>query len=91
MNAGPDTTVQTYEYNLKTYGPNHTYDDFIPQFTTDAWDPKGWVDLFADAGANYFVQVTKHHDGYALFDLPANVSLRTSVVLEPHRNLLQVT
>ena len=41
-------------------------------------------------GANYFVQVSKHHDGYALFDLPANVSLRTSVAQYPHRNLLQV-
>jgi alpha-L-fucosidase len=32
----------------------------------DAWDPKEWVGLFADAGANYFVHVSKHHDGYAI-------------------------
>jgi len=67
------------------------YDDFIQSFTVDAWDPKEWVDLFADAGANYFVQVSKHHEGYALFDLPENVTKRTSVALTPHRNLVQVS
>lgn len=66
MNQGPNYTSQTYQYNLKTYGPNHTYDEFIPDFTASAWDPKEWVDLFSDAGAQYFVQVTKHHDGFAL-------------------------
>lgn len=91
MNLGPGKPDQIYEYNLATYGPNHVYDDFILNFTADAFDPKGWVDLFADAGANYFVQVSKHHDGYAIFDLPANVSKRTSVALFPHKNLLQVS
>ncbi|KUJ24113.1 glycoside hydrolase [Mollisia scopiformis] len=89
MNLGPDTPEETYQYNLATYGPNHVYDDFIQNFSASVFDPKEWVDLFADAGANYFVQVSKHHDGYALFDLPANVSQRTSVAQYPHRNLLQ--
>lgn len=35
------------------------------------------------------MQVSKHHDGYAIFDLPANVTNRTSVAQFPHRNLLQ--
>lgn len=90
LNGGPNTSTQTYEYHDKTYGPNVVYDDFIQNFTADSWDPKEWVDLFADAGANYFVQVSKHHDGYALFDLPGNVTQRTSVAQSPHRNLLQV-
>lgn len=89
MNLGPDTPEETYQYNLATYGPNHTYDEFIPDFTASVFDPKEWVDLFADAGAQYFVQVSKHHDGFALFDLPANVSTRTAVAMGPHRNLLQ--
>lgn len=65
------------------------YDDFIQNFTASVWDPKEWVDLFADAGAQYFVQVSKHHDGYAIFDLPENVTKRTSVQQFPHRNFLQ--
>ena len=89
MNQGPNTKDQTYEYHLKTYGPDIVYDDFIANFTAANFEPKDWVDLFADAGANYFVQVSKHHDGYAIFDLPANVTKRTSVALNPHRNLLQ--
>lgn len=89
QNQGPDTKDQTYEYDIRTYGPNHVYDDFIQNFITDAWVAKDWVDLFADAGANYFVQVSKHHDGYAIFDLPSNVTNRTSVKQFPHRNLLQ--
>ncbi|KIM94614.1 glycoside hydrolase family 29 protein [Oidiodendron maius Zn] len=89
LNQGANYSTQTYEYHLQTYGPDITYDDFIQNFTADAWDPKSWVDLFADAGANYFVQVSKHHDGYAIFDLPANVTERTSVAQFPHRNLLQ--
>ncbi|CAN8103682.1 unnamed protein product [Discula destructiva] len=89
MNQGPDTKEQTFQYNLATYGANHNYDDFIQNFTASAFDPKEWVDLFNDAGAKYFVQVSKHHDGYAIFDLPANVTQRTSVALPPHRNLLQ--
>lgn len=89
LNEGPGTSVGTYEHHLATYGPDVVYDDFIRNFTASAFDPKAWVDLFADGGANYFVQVSKHHDGYAIFDLPANVSQRTSVALPPHRNLLQ--
>ncbi|KAK9791432.1 putative Glycoside hydrolase superfamily [Seiridium cardinale] len=89
MNGGPDTSDRTYEYHLSNYGPNFTYDDFIPQFTAVAYDAREWVDLFADSGATYFVQVSKHHDGYALFDLPANVSQRTSVAQYPHRNFIK--
>ena len=46
------------------------YDDVIANFSVFAYTPKQWFDLFADAGAQYFVSVSKHHDGYALFDLP---------------------
>ena len=90
MNSGPGSTRdRTYEYHLETYGPGVVYDDFIANFTASQFDPKEWVDLFADAGAAYLVQVSKHHDGYAIFDLPANVTERTSVVQFPHRNLLR--
>jgi alpha-L-fucosidase len=88
LNQGPSTKDQTYEYHLEHYGPDVVYDDFIANFTAAAWDPHEWVDLFADAGAKYFVQVSKHHDGYAIFDIPANVTKRTSVAQFPHRNLL---
>lgn len=90
LNQGPDSNTQTYQYHLRTYGPDVVYDDFIQNFTTSVFDPKEWVDLFADAGAQYFVQVSKHHDGYAIFDLPENITKRTSVAQVPHKNLLQM-
>ena len=90
MNSGAGTKVASYEYHLKHFGPNVVYDDFIQNFTASAFNPKEWVDLFADAGARYFVQVSKHHDGYAIFDLPENVTKRTSVAQYPHRDLLKV-
>jgi hypothetical protein len=34
------------------------YDDFIPQFTAVKFNASAWVDLFATAGARYFVLVT---------------------------------
>ncbi|KAF2193322.1 glycoside hydrolase family 29 protein [Zopfia rhizophila CBS 207.26] len=81
--------TQTYQYHLEHYGPNVVYDDFMANFTADKFNPKDWVDLFADAGARYFVQVTKHHDGYAIFDMPGNVSERNSVKQNPHRDFLK--
>ncbi|KAK5114809.1 hypothetical protein LTR85_010122 [Meristemomyces frigidus] len=89
MNLGPDTPEETYQYNLCTYGQDHVYDDFIQNSTAAVFDPKDWINLFADAGAQYFVQVSKHHDGYAIFDLPANVTERMSAAQFPRRNLLQ--
>jgi alpha-L-fucosidase len=89
LNKGPKTKDRTYQYHLAHYGSNVTYDDFIANFTTPSFDPKEWVDLFGASGAKYFVLVSKHHDGYALFDLPPTVSKRTSVQLQPHRNIVK--
>lgn len=46
----PDDPSETYQYHRETYGPDVVYDDFIANFTADAFDAKEWVDLFADAG-----------------------------------------
>ncbi|KAL9110762.1 MAG: hypothetical protein Q9227_004754 [Pyrenula ochraceoflavens] len=89
LNKGPSDSSQTYQYHERTYGPEVVYDDFIQNFTAATFDPAAWVNLFAASGAQYFVQVSKHHDGYAIFDLPSKVTNRTSVALPPHRNLLQ--
>lgn len=54
----PEDETQTYQYHLKTYGENVTYDDFAANFTGSSFNAKDWVDLFADAGAQYFVPTT---------------------------------
>lgn len=62
-------------HHLETYGASVVYDDFIANWTASAWDPDDWTDLFADAGAKYFVLVTKHHDGFALVSSNNKVTL----------------
>ncbi|KDQ21398.1 glycoside hydrolase family 29 protein [Botryobasidium botryosum FD-172 SS1] len=77
-----------WRYHRDTYGEDFVYDDFIPDFTARKFNASQWVELFADAGARYFVFVTKHHDGYALFDT-GNSTHRSSYHLGPKRDFLR--
>ncbi|OBT53597.1 hypothetical protein VE04_07441 [Pseudogymnoascus sp. 24MN13] len=81
--------TQTYQYHLDTYGKDFNYDDFMSNFTDAAFDPKEWVDLFSDAGAQYFVPTTKHHDGFALFNFSTSISRRSSVHYGPKRDFIR--
>ncbi|CAG8949483.1 hypothetical protein HYFRA_00007713 [Hymenoscyphus fraxineus] len=80
--------ADVYNYHLRTYGPDVVYDDFFSNFTAENWDAKSWVDLFADAGAQYFVLTTKHHDGFALFDTE-DTTHRNSLHYGPKRDILK--
>lgn len=75
------------DYRLDTFGPDWNYDDGFANFTAVSWDPKTWVDLFAAAGARYFVLTTKHHDGLALFDTGATTN-RSTLHYGPQRDLV---
>ena len=59
----------TQEHHRKTYGADFDYMDFAPQFNeaVTAWDPSVMSSLFAEAGAQYVVLTTKHHDGFTLW------------------------
>ncbi len=58
-----------HRHHLATYGPDFSYDDFIPRFNqaVQQWDPDAWATLFRQAGARYVVLVSKHHDGFLLW------------------------
>lgn len=50
---------------------NISYENYMKQcegFTAANYDPKAWAKLFKQAGAQYVVLTSKHHDGVALFD-----------------------
>ncbi|GHG30373.1 MULTISPECIES: alpha-L-fucosidase [Amycolatopsis] len=81
-----DPNGATYAYHRQKYGENFAYDDFIPLFTAARFDPRSWLNLIADAGAEYYVLTSKHHDGFALWD--TEVSDRNSVKLGPKRNIV---
>lgn len=50
--------------------PGVSYADFVAQFRerSSGVDERAWADLFAAAGARYVVPVTKHHDGFLMWD-----------------------
>ncbi|MGN1140552.1 MAG: alpha-L-fucosidase [Oliverpabstia sp.] len=57
----------SYEHHIEKYGKDFKYEDFIPMWKAENWDPKQWADIFKKAGAQYVVLTTKHHDGFCLF------------------------
>ncbi len=59
----------TQEYHNKTFGPDFSYDEFVPQFNTaiKKWNPNEWAELFQQCGAKYVVLTTKHCDGFLLW------------------------
>ncbi|MGH9455736.1 MAG: alpha-L-fucosidase, partial [Terriglobia bacterium] len=44
------------------------YVNLYRTFNPVKYDPDAWVDLAKDAGQRYMVMVTKHHDGFCMFD-----------------------
>ncbi|WP_162605877.1 alpha-L-fucosidase [Jiangella aurantiaca] len=76
----------TYEHHAATYGEDVPYDRFIEEWQPDEFDPREWLDLFVEGGAEYFVLVSKHHDGVALWD--TDTTDRDTVALGPERDLV---
>lgn len=53
------------------YNERIPYDEYMSQcsgFTASNYDPKAWIDLIKESGAQYTVITSKHHDGMALWD-----------------------
>lgn len=74
------------QFHNKTYGPNFKYQDFAPQFTAELFNPNQWADIFKNAGAQYVVLTSKHHDGFALW--PSATAWNWNAVdVGPHRDL----
>lgn len=74
------------EHHRETYG-DAPYDDFLDAWSAERFDPHAWAALFAEAGAQYVVPTTKHHDGVALWDAPGT-GTRNTVHRGPRRDLV---
>ncbi|VGO18600.1 alpha-L-fucosidase [Pontiella sulfatireligans] len=48
--------------------PQEIYDDQYKHFAAPDFDADEWVKLVRDSGAKYLVWLTKHHDGFCMFD-----------------------
>lgn len=78
-----DTPV--WKYHVEKYGAAFQYEDFFPQFKAEKWDPKKWAQLFKKVGAKYVVLVTKHSDGYSMWD--TKFTDRNSFLTGPKRDI----
>ena len=52
--------------------PVEVYDNLYKQFNPTRYDPTEWMQLARDAGMKYVVFLTRHHDGFSLFDTTAS-------------------
>jgi len=77
----------TWNHHRENYGENFTYDDFIPMFRAENYDPDEWVSIAKDAGMKYIVITTKHHDGFCLW--PSDYTTRDAGEIGPKRDLIR--
>lgn len=64
------------------------YKELTKFWHAELWNPADWAQMFEDAGAKYVVLVTKHHDGYCLWDSQFQPEWN-SVVSGPGRNIVE--
>ena len=76
---------QANQYQRENYGVDFEYDQFIPMFKAEQFDPDAWADLFVQAGARYVVMTARHGDEFALW--PTRFANRNSMDMGPHRDL----
>ena len=74
------------QYHREHYGADFAYDDFIPRFKAEKFDPDSWADLFKKSGARYVVLTAKHGDEFALW--PSEHTKRNAMDMGPKRDLV---
>ena len=83
-----EMTTKLSEWHVERYGPPEEfgYEDFIPEFKAEKWDPEGLVKYFKENGANFIMPVATHHDNFDMYDSshPWN-----SVDMGPKRDTIQ--
>ncbi|MBC7350742.1 MAG: alpha-L-fucosidase [Thermogutta sp.] len=82
-----EMTRRLSEWHAQRYGPpsEFGYEDFVPLFKAERWDPESLVIFFKECGARFIMPVACHHDNFDLYDSfhPWN-----SVKMGPHRDIV---
>lgn len=73
-------------YHDRHWGTDFQWDDFLPLFKAEKYNPAALVELWKEAGARYIIPMSKHHDGIAWWD--SQWSKRNFVVMGPKMDLL---
>lgn len=58
------------DWHINHYGPleEFGYEDLIPLFKAENWDPEGLVQYVKDNGACFIMPVATHHDNFDMYD-----------------------
>lgn len=61
--------TDTYKYHVQKYGhpSKFGFKDVINEWKADKWDPEALLELYKNAGAEYFFALANHHDNFDLF------------------------
>ena len=69
--------------------PKDEYESLALEFNPEDFSMKEWADIAKDMGANYMVMVTRHHDGFALWDSPGSYEGFTTYNTASHRDFVK--
>jgi alpha-L-fucosidase len=72
-------------HHAKNWGADFQWDDFIPMWNAEHFDPEAMISLFQEAGAKYLITMSKHHDGMAWWD--SEWTKRNTVQMGPKKDL----
>lgn len=73
----------TVDYHSENYGANFTYDDFIPKWKAENYNPDEWAKFAKKMGAKYMFITSKHHDGFCLW--PSKYTDRNAMKMGPEK------
>jgi len=76
----------TVDYHRENFGEKFTYDDFIPMWKAESFDPYEWAKFAKKMGAKYYFITSKHHDGFCLW--PSKYTDRNAMAMGPKKDLL---
>ena len=80
--------VHPYEYHQKTYG-NQSKVGFMEienLWHAEHWEPEKLMDLYARAGAKYFVALANHHDNFDAYN--SKYHAWNSLRVGPHKDIV---
>ena len=75
----------TYRYHQEHYG-NRPYDNFIPEWKAESYNPDEWALFAKNMGARYMFITSKHHDGFCLW--PTKYTDRNAMKMGPKKDIL---
>jgi len=86
INPNGKISASFVDFHNKMYGTKFLYQDFVTDFKAELFNPDQWAEIFKNAGANYIVLTSKHHEGFALWPSAESANWN-SVDVGPHRDL----